>query len=188
MKLWLVRHPQPLVAAGTCYGVTDLAADAQATARQAQALADLLPAALPLFVSPLQRCQVLAQALQTLRADLAGQADARLRELDFGSWEMRPWAEIEAREMDAWMADFGGHRVGGGESAQALLRRVGAALGDTRRHCELTGAREAVWITHAGVIRAATLWAGGVTELREAGQWPRQAPGYGEWVVWEVGD
>lgn len=188
MKLWLVRHPQPLVAAGTCYGMTDLSADAQATARQAQDLAELLPAGLPVFVSPLQRCQGLALALQALRPDLVGRSDPRLRELDFGAWEMRPWAQIEAREMDAWMADFAGHRVGGGECAQELLRRVGEALGETRRRCADAGAQEAVWITHAGVIRAATLWSGGVTELREAGQWPRRAPGYGEWGVCELGD
>jgi alpha-ribazole phosphatase len=40
-----------------------------------------------------------------------------------------------------------------------------------------------VWITHAGVIRAAGLLARGVTHLDDASQWPREAPGFGAWTV-----
>ena len=39
MKLWLVRHAQVLLPPGICYGATDVAADAAATLRAAQALA-----------------------------------------------------------------------------------------------------------------------------------------------------
>ena len=43
MKLWLVRHAQPRIEAGVCYGQLDLAADAQATRPCAEALAQVLP-------------------------------------------------------------------------------------------------------------------------------------------------
>ena len=69
MRLWLVRHATPLVAAGTCYGALDVAADAQATQQAALALARALPPGAVLRSSPLQRCTQLAAALFALRAD-----------------------------------------------------------------------------------------------------------------------
>lgn len=38
-----------------------------------------------------------------------------------------------------------------------------------------------VWITHAGVIRAATMFAQGIRRLERADQWPLAAPGFGQW-------
>lgn len=84
MKLWLVRHAQPLIAAGVCYGSTDVAADADATQQAALQLAQTLPQNLSMICSPLQRCQCLADCLQGLRPDLLYATDARLAEMDFG--------------------------------------------------------------------------------------------------------
>ena len=43
MKVWLVRHAQPLIAPGICYGATNMPAESQATLEAAQALARTLP-------------------------------------------------------------------------------------------------------------------------------------------------
>ena len=95
MKLWLVRHAQVLLPPGICYGATDVAADAAATLSAAQALAAELPQGLPLWVSPLQRCEQLAQALQGLRPDLAYKTtESSLAEMDFGHWEGQAWSSI----------------------------------------------------------------------------------------------
>lgn len=187
MKLWLVRHAQPLVRPGVCYGATDIPADAGATDQQARRLAQVLPQGVCVFSSPLQRCESLALALCRVRPDLAHETDARLRELDFGSWEGRQWRDIGREELDHWTEDFAGHRVGGGECVQALIRRVALALEETRRRVDQPGQAtpgNAVWITHAGVIRAVTLLAAGRTHAGSASQWPSAAPGYGEW--WQL--
>jgi alpha-ribazole phosphatase len=176
MKLWLVRHAQPLVAPGVCYGATDVAADQAATLQTARALARVLPSGLLLVSSTLQRCELLAQCLQGLRPDFAYKTDARLIEMDFGSWEGQRWDAIPQPDVDRWVADFGAHRFGGRESVHEFMQRVAAAWDETR----LAG-REAVWITHAGVIRAATLLAQGVRTVDQAGQWPREAPAFGHW-------
>lgn len=189
MKLWLVRHAQPLVEPGTCYGATDMPADAQATARQAHELAQWLPAGMRMFSSPLQRCESLAVALCRLRPDLVHECDARLRELDFGSWEGRRWCDIPQGEFEAWRADFAEHPVGGGECVRALMKRVALALEHTRSCAASSGDAAkagAVWITHAGVIRAATLLANGVSEPLRASEWPAEAPGYGQWCELEL--
>lgn len=196
MKLWLVRHAQPLVDAGICYGRLDLPADAGATAECARQLAALLPGGLRVVTSPLQRCEQLTHALLAQRPDLACKTDARLQEMDFGQWEGRAWQDIDRAELEAWTRDFANYTAGhGGESVAAFMRRVASAFDDLRANTDMAPqtltptrswrAREqtgdTVWITHAGVIRAVELLAKGVRDIRDARQWPLQAPKYGQW-------
>ena len=61
--------------------------------------------------------------------------------------------------------------------SSALMARVGAAWADAQR-----APGPVVWLTHAGVIRAATLRARGVTTVQRADQWPVQGPGFGQLV------
>ena len=74
--------------------------------------------------SPLQRCEQLARYLIALRPDLASNPDPRLREMDFGDWEGRPWADIARSEIDAWTQDFAHPPPGGGENLHSMLARV----------------------------------------------------------------
>ncbi len=177
MRLWLVRHTKPVIAPGTCYGSLDLPAP-PATAQDAARLAEVLPHGIGLISSPLQRCEHLAQCLRRLRADLILKIDPRLAEMHFGGWEGRTWNDIGRPAVDAWTADFATHRPGGGESAGAVLQRVGAALEEAR-----AGGRDTAWITHAGVIRAAALWAAGTRTLGSAADWPAEAVPCGGWQV-----
>ena len=186
MKLWLARHAQPLIASGICYGVTDVAADAALTLQAAESLANVLPPHTLCRVSPLQRCQQLATALQRIRPDLSitsstyinACSDARLAEMDFGRFEGQPWADISKAEVDAWTADFGSHKFGGQESANEVLQRVAQAL----KASQAQQVDDILWITHAGVIRAATLLAQGVSLVHTAAQWPREVPAFGEYA------
>lgn len=175
MALWIVRHAQPLVEAGTCYGMLDVPAEPHATSQTADALAHALPPGAALRASPLQRCQQLAAALHALRPDLQVLTDPRLREMDFGVWEGVAWDAIPPAAVQAWTADFGAHRFGGAESANEVLARV-ASLWDQPRP------GHTVWITHAGVARALSLLACGVRTVTRADQWPLAAPGYGAWL------
>ena len=178
MKLWLVRHAQPLVEAGICYGSTDMAADASATQQAALALVRVLPPGVRLVSSPLQRCRQLTQALCLLRPDLSDSHDARLAEMDFGCWEGQRWDAIPQADIDRWTADFGGHRFGGRMSVHEFMARVTPAWDEAQQ-----AGQERVWITHAGVIRAATLLSQGVRQIDLAAQWPQQAPAFGCWHV-----
>jgi alpha-ribazole phosphatase len=176
--LWLVRHAQPLIASGVCYGASDIPADAQATQVAAGALAAVVPAGIQVMHSPLQRCEQLAQVLRGLRPDLTYRSDARLAEMDFGHWEGQRWDAIARAELDAWTEAFSTWRCGGGETVQGFMARVAAVWGDTQ-----AAAQPTVWITHAGVIRAATLLAQGIRHVERADQWPADVPGFGQWVV-----
>ncbi|HEY8356529.1 MAG TPA: histidine phosphatase family protein [Ramlibacter sp.] len=173
MRLWLARHARPLVAPGTCYGAGEVMADAAHTLESAALLAQVLPPALPVRTSPRLRCTALADALAQLRPDLHPAPDARLAEMDFGSWEGRSWDAIGQAAIDTWTADFARHRCGGGESVSDLLARVAQALAEA---CD--GRRDMLWITHAGVARAVRVLTAPPMAL-DAAAWPREGPAFG---------
>lgn len=155
-----------------------MSADAKATVSCAQALARVLPGNTRVFASPLQRCVQLAQALARLRPELLTSIDTRLVEMDFGTWEGWRWADIPKAAVDAWAQDFAHARFGGGESVQQLMERVASIHAVSR-----TSATPVVWLTHAGVVRAATLLERRVTQLQSADQWPVDGLDFGTWMI-----
>lgn len=99
--------------------------------------------------------------------------------MDFGGWEGRAWADIPRPELAAWTAEFGSYRAGAtGECVNSFMARVTAVFD------ELTP--DTLWITHAGVIRAARLLACGLRHISRADQWPTQAPAYGQWCTLDI--
>lgn len=173
MNLWLVRHARVPAGGGVCYGRSDLAADALDTQAAAAALAASLPPCRVVRSSPLGRCRQLAQALAQLRPDLAASPDPRIAEFDFGRWEGCAWEAVPRDEFDRWDADFAAYRFGGQDSVAELLARVMQAIGD------LPVAGDALWITHAGVIRAVRLIGAGGGLPRQAQDWPVAAVPFG---------
>ena len=183
-RLWLVRHAPPLAAQGLCYGRLNLPADAQATRDSARALADALPQRVLAWHSPLQRCEQLAHTLQALRPDLAPKPDARLQELDFGTWEGQAWSALPRADIDAWTTDFAQHRPGGGENLATMVQRVRAALQDARQQA-LQSQSDVLWVSHAGVARCVQwLLQHPSGPLPQAHEWPQEAPAFGRWVCY----
>ena len=165
MKLILVRHPQPLVAPGVCYGSTDLAIAPGQLEQTLDALQ--LPAGLPIYSSPLRRCAELAARLSP-----EPRHDARLAEMHFGAWEMQPWDAIPRAAIDAWAADTVNYRPGGGESVLQMAQRISAF------HTTLQG-QSAIVICHAGAIRLLTACHAGLAPAemaRQAAQSAHQIP------------
>jgi alpha-ribazole phosphatase len=145
LELYLVRHPKPSVAAGLCYGIADLPV-AENPVTCAARLKPLLPESARVISSPLQRARVLADALQPSAA-----CDERLRELDFGEWELKPFADIPADGFETWgnaLLDF---RAPAGELYADMAKRVWTAFDEHRQ-----GARELVLVGHNGPMRALT--------------------------------
>lgn len=180
MKLWLLRHARVSLPEGLCYGASDVPADGALTREAAQAFASRPPPGTPVWVSGLLRAQQMVSALQAQRPDLgAARMDTRLNEMDFGTWELQRWDSMPRSAFDAWMADFAHHRFGGAESTQMLLYRVAAAMADLRP----ARTSDVVWVTHAGVIRAVQfILASGGVHIRDAAQWPKDAPEPGGWT------
>jgi alpha-ribazole phosphatase len=82
--------------------------------------------------------------------------DGRLREMDFGAWNGRPWDAIEEdhpERLREWMQDWVETPAPGGESFSALARRIKHWREEMTR--TLPGRAEVVAVAHAGTIRAA---------------------------------
>ena len=116
MQLHLIRHPRPAVEPGICYGQTDVGL-AECPVAVAERLRPLLPESFALHASPLARARLLAEELGTPRVD------DRLREIHFGDWEGRTFADIGSA-IDDWAADPLGFRAPGGESPREMAARV----------------------------------------------------------------
>ena len=180
MKLWLLRHAPVDAAAGLCYGATDLSCVVGSTEAMAATIAPLLPAEIAVHSSPLQRCAALADAIARARPDLSPpRIDGRLAEMNFGAWEGQAWDAIARSDFDVWMGDFAHARAGAhGESTALFMARVGAAWDDW-----LGSKRDALWVTHAGVMRAVLLLQRGVRCPANASEWPSQPIAFGEWLT-----
>jgi alpha-ribazole phosphatase len=149
MRIYLVRHPPPLVATGTCYGRTDLDVSEAEQSLALQALISALPKRAPVFSSPALRCIGLAAGLSRALDCPAPIHDPRLLEMDFGRWEMRSWNEIPRSEIDAWTDDIAVYRPGDGENLAQMAQRVRAFHDDLL----LLNHDCAIVVCHAGTIR-----------------------------------
>ena len=185
-SLWLLRHAQPLIAPGVCYGQLDVPADHGQTLQAAMRFAAQMPQGAVVRYSPLQRCEHLALALQAPEANLM--PDARLQEMDFGQWEGQSWNDIGKAAVDAWSQDLYGTAPGGGESLSAMLQRVCAVLHESWQHDSQRGQRDVVWVTHAGVARCVQWLLQYGHAQPTAGDWRLPAPAYGGWqqLPWQM--
>lgn len=124
--IWWVRHGP--THARSMVGWSDLPADLSDRAALGR-LDAFLPRAAPIFSSDLARTVATADALAAGRSRLPHQAG--LREMNFGAWEQRAFADIEAEDPDrirAFWSEPGDVAPPGGESWNALSQRVETTL------------------------------------------------------------
>ena len=98
-----------------------------------------------ILCSGLARSDACAQAIGAA-AGVPVARDARWREIDFGPWDGRAPAEIDAAALQAYWADPEGAAPPEGERWSALLARVSAALAEV--------ADGTLVVSHGGAIRA----------------------------------
>jgi broad specificity phosphatase PhoE len=139
-------------------GWTDLPADLS-DRDSLDRLSAFLPTGAPVVSSDLSRAITTADALSPGRQRLPH--DPALREIHFGRWEQRGFAEVEAEEpalIRAFWESPGDIRPPDGESWNDLTTRTWAAL--DRLHGQ---APDVVVVAHFGPILAALQRAGGMT-------------------------
>ncbi|EPC00531.1 hypothetical protein L861_06210 [Litchfieldella anticariensis FP35 = DSM 16096] len=107
------------------------------------------------YCSDLTRCrQTLEFLLDEREEPVEPCFDARLRELDFGDYEGKCYEELkDLPAYRAWIDSRGEQAPPGGESAEALRQRLEAWLGELFAEARHEGHRQALVVTHGGVIR-----------------------------------
>ncbi|WP_319546177.1 histidine phosphatase family protein [Ruegeria conchae] len=146
-RLHLVRHGP--THAKTMVGWSDLPADLSDHAAISR-LETHLPSEAVVISSDLSRAADTASAIQGTRQRLPHHAD--LREINFGTWELRPFAEIEAEDPElcfAYWDNPGDVRPPDGESWNEVRARVDAVV-DTL--IADNSGRDLVVVAHFGVI------------------------------------
>ncbi len=159
VTLYLVRHGVAEGAEGRCVGHTDLALAPGARDALAR-LAAAWPSPRPprLVSSDLARAR---ESAEVFAAEWGGPTpaptDARLREMHFGAWDGRPWADLEREDPVAfggWMADWQEARTPGGEGFGDVIARVAGWLRGAVAAAREDGVAELVAVAHGGSIRA----------------------------------
>jgi alpha-ribazole phosphatase len=157
MEIFLIRHTSVDVPPGVCYGQTDVPLKESFKAEAARVRQQLQPLSFDaIYTSPLSRC--------TKLATYCGYADAirddRLKELNFGAWEMRRFSQINDPVLQLWFKDYLHVAATDGESFERLHRRVAAFLDELRTK----DYRRVAIFAHGGVLIGAQIYAGLISE------------------------
>jgi alpha-ribazole phosphatase len=150
----LARHAETGPAyRGRYIGRTDLPLGGRGP-DQARILAGLVTAYKPQFIiaSPMLRARQTVESIAAKNGGLVAHFDENLREIDFGEWEGKNFAEIadsDPQLVDRWAAFAAEFAFPGGEGGRQFIERVqGAAV--KIREC---AAERVLVVSHGGVVR-----------------------------------
>jgi len=153
-KLILIRHADTgSYYRGRLVGATDVDADKNGLndLKRLKSTLDKFSVA-TVYCSPLARARQTVERLQSLSSRFKEIFfDERLREIDFGDWEMRNFQEIAKEypeKLDSW-ARYTGFEFPGGESVASFVNRISQILAEFKN----MDRENIVVVTHGGVIR-----------------------------------
>lgn len=160
MNVYIIRHTAPDVPQGTCYGQTDVPLK-ETFKTEAQAVKDAIPDIRfdAVYSSPLSRCRLLADycGFRTPRLD------NRLKELNFGRWEMLRYDEIDDPYIQEWYDNFVDAPIPGGESFREMYGRISDFMDELKQK----DFDNVLIFAHGGVLACARVYAG-ICDLRHA--------------------
>ena len=147
-EILIIRHTTPNIEKGICYGASDIdvtnnfieeASDIQ------KRINDFAP--MCIYSSPLIRCSKLASFLYP-NSNI--QFDDRIKEMNFGDWEMKPWNSLKS-VIEEWSSDFVNTPTPNGENFNQIYKRACNFVDDQ----VLNGNKSSRFaiITHSGIMR-----------------------------------
>ena len=143
MEIILVRHTKVAVK-GTCYGFSDVDLADTFEQEKDEVLKKVDSTNTVVYSSPLSRCTKLAHYITS---DF--KIDDRIKELNFGDWEMKRWDDLSDPEFDDWMNDYINYKCPNGESLLDMKSRVEAFY----KEISSGNNDRVIIVTHGGVIR-----------------------------------
>lgn len=145
MHLTLIRHTSVQVPRGICYGATDVDVSSTFETEAAEVRHKLDGAVFDaVYTSPLSRCHKLA--------DFCGYENAicddRLKEMNFGHWEMQLYDKIDDPRLQEWYDDYINVCPTGGESFIDQQQRVKSFIIQLKKE----DYRHVAIFAHAGIL------------------------------------
>lgn len=156
----MIRHTSVDVEPGICYGQSDVPLKPSFPDEAAEVRKNLSGCSFDaVYTSPLTRCVRLAE--------FCGYPDAvrddRLKELNFGDWEMQRFDEISDPRLQLWYDDYYNVRPTGGESFHDQRLRLENFLSELKSK----GLNSVAIFAHGGILLQAMLITNRIT-LSEA--------------------
>lgn len=154
MELYLIRHTAVDVAAGIAYGQTDVPLKPTFEVEAAIVKENLEGIVFDqVWTSPLSRASKLATYCGYPNATI----DNRLKEINFGEWEMQTWQQIsDDSRSDKWFEEWITETPPGGESFKMQYDRVVEFIEEIKKQ----KAKKVAAFAHGGVIACANVYAG----------------------------
>lgn len=145
MEVHLIRHTTVSLEKGICYGQSDVGVASTFMDELAHIKSKLDTDYDCIISSSLGRCVQLAENLTLGEV----KQDDRLKEINFGNWELKTWNEIDQEEIARWHDSLVSYNVHGGESLTQLQQRVHDFIEDLLKQHH----KKVLIVAHAGVIR-----------------------------------
>ena len=154
MKITLIRHTRVAVETGICYGWSDVGVAPSFETEASRVKENISNEQFDIvYSSPLSRCRKLAAFCGFHEPIL----DDRLKELNFGEWEMKSWNELSSDpRSEAWFKDWVNNPTPNGESLQDQYDRVSDFLNELRK----SGLQKVCLFAHGGGLTCARVYAG----------------------------
>jgi alpha-ribazole phosphatase len=148
MKIYAIRHTSVAVEPGICYGQSDVSVANSFTIEKDKIVAKLRNVEFEqIYSSPLSRCKILAENLFDKKTIVF---DDRLKELNFGDWELKAWDEIYSDPNGIkWMNNHQTLPTLNGESYPKMVTRISEFLNEL----DFSKNKIIAIVAHAGVIR-----------------------------------
>lgn len=146
MEIYLIRHIEPDLEKGICYGQLDVPIPTNYKEQHEGIIANLPKDYDAIYSSPLTRCKLLSQQISKNVI-----FDDRLMEVNFGDWEGKKWDNINQTELNHWMENYIEVAPSNGESLTQLIIRFSSFMNDFKKK----NFKKVIIVTHAGIIRSA---------------------------------
>ena len=161
MDIYLVRHPSVDVPPGYTYGQTDVSLRETFEEEASIVKSNLCGLSFDkVWTSPLSRCVKLA----TYCGYPDAEKDNRLKEINFGDWEMKPWEEISKdKHSKTWFKDWIHTRTPNGECLKDQYERVCSFIDEIRKRSY----KNICIFAHGGILTCARVYVGEYS-LKEA--------------------
>jgi alpha-ribazole phosphatase len=152
MEIHLIRHTTPIIDKNVCYGQSDVLLK-DTFQEEAERVLEKLPRnADVIYTSPFIRCIKLAERIAQAFS-LPIKKDDRLKEMNFGAWEMKRWDDIDKEALMKWMNDYQNERCPQGESYFDLVIRLKEFFNEIKHNQY----QSVIVVTHAGVIKSSNV-------------------------------
>tara|TARA_A100001015_G_scaffold321015_1_gene449635 strand:+ start:211 stop:789 length:579 start_codon:yes stop_codon:yes gene_type:complete len=157
LRIYLLRHTSLNIQPDIFYGQSDVDVSENFSIEVKNIKKKILNKkielkSLKVYSSPLIRCVKLADSIFD---DF--HLDDRLKELDFGDWEMKKVSEIDDSEIKEWQENLLDFQIPGGESNKEFLRRISSFCNDVVKKDE-----NIFIVAHAGSINCIISYLSGI--------------------------